>query len=94
MNDEELRTFAAKRLKKQAEFKNYLWVWVGVSVLCTAIWFLTSPGAYFWPVWVIFGMGIGALFSGIDAYRTTDPKAISDEAIDREVNRLKGSTKD
>ena len=94
MNDEELRTFAAKRLKKQAEFRNYLWVWVGVSVLCTAIWFLTSPGAYFWPVWVIFGMGIGALFSGIDAYRTTDPKAISDEAIDREVKRLKGSTGD
>jgi hypothetical protein len=38
-------------------------------------------------------MGIGALFGGIDAYRTTNPNVISDEAIDREVNRLKGTPK-
>ncbi|MFZ4079036.1 MAG: 2TM domain-containing protein [Microbacteriaceae bacterium] len=93
MNDEELREFAVKRLKKQAAFRNYLWTWLGVSLLCSGIWFFTSPTTYFWPVWVIFGMGVGALFSGIDAYRTTNPNAISDDAIDREVNRLKGTPK-
>lgn len=93
MNDEELREFAVKRLKKQAAFRNYLWTWLGVSLLCSGIWFFTSPTTYFWPVWVIFGMGVGALFSGIDAYRTTNPTAISDDAIDREINRLKGTTK-
>ena len=91
MNDDELREFARKRLKKQAEFKNYLWVWLGVSALTTTIWFFTSPGSYFWPGWVVFGMGVGAFFSGIDAYRTTSPRTISDDAIEREVNRIKGT---
>ena len=88
MNDEELRVIAKKRLKKQAEYKRYLWTWLGVSVLTTAIWFITSPGEYFWPVWVIFGMGIGALFSGIDAYGKK-PDLITDSDIDAEVAKMK-----
>ena len=91
--DEELRAFATRRLKRQAAFKNYLWTWLGVSLLTSAIWFFTSPGPYFWPGWVIFGMGVGALFSGIDAYRTRDPRLITTEAIDAEVERLKVKNK-
>ena len=91
MNDEELRVIAKKRLNKQAEFKRYLWTWFGVSVLTSAIWFITSPGQYFWPVWVIFGMGMGALFSGIDAYGKK-PKYITDSDVDAEVERLKKSS--
>ena len=88
MTDTELREIAKKRLKKQAEFKRYLWTWLGVSVLTSAIWALTSPGQYFWPIWVVFGMGIGALFSGIDAYGKK-PNVITDSDIDAEVERLK-----
>ena len=33
MNETEMREFAKKRLKKQADFKQYLWIWAGVSVL-------------------------------------------------------------
>lgn len=88
MNDEELRAIAKKRLKKQADFKRYLWTWLGVSVLTSAIWIITSPGEYFWPIWVIFGMGVGALFSGIDAYGKT-PTVITDSDVDAEVERLK-----
>ncbi len=90
MNDDELRLVAKKRLKKQADFKRYLWTWAGVSILCAAIWLITSPTEYFWPIWVIFGMGIGALFSGIEAYGKA-PKVITDEQVDAEVNRLKGN---
>lgn len=88
MNETEMREFAKKRLKKQADFKQYLWVWAGVSALLTVIWFMTSPGTYFWPAWAIFGMGIAAFFSGLDAYGK-DPKFITDEAIDAEVARIK-----
>jgi hypothetical protein len=91
MNDEELRVIAKKRLKKQAEFKRYLWTWLGVSALTSAIWFITSPGGYFWPVWVIFGMGVGALFNGIDAYGKK-PNIITDSDVDAEVERLKKSS--
>ncbi|MDH6532675.1 hypothetical protein M2119_000912 [Aurantimicrobium minutum] len=88
MNDEELRVIAKKRLKKQADFKRYLWTWLGVSALTSAIWLITSPGEYFWPIWVIFGMGVGALFSGIEAYGKT-PTVITESDVDAEVERLK-----
>lgn len=32
------------------------------------IWLLTSPGGYFWPVWPMFGWGIGLASHGV-AYR-------------------------
>jgi hypothetical protein len=87
--DQDLRDFARKRLKKQQEFKQYLGVWVGVSILVTGIWFLTSPDGFFWPVWVIFGMGVGALFTGIDAYGPGQKKLITEADVDAEVERLR-----
>jgi hypothetical protein len=87
--DQDLRDFARKRLKKQQEFKQYLGVWVGVSILVTGIWFLTSPDGFFWPMWVIFGMGVGALFSGIDAYGPGQKKLITEADVDAEVERLR-----
>ena len=87
--EKDLRDFARKRLKKQQEFKQYLGVWVGVSILTSGIWYLTSPQSYFWPIWVIFGMGVGALFSGIEAYGKA-PTVITDSDIDAEVEKLKG----
>ncbi|MEM7340680.1 MAG: DUF1707 domain-containing protein [Actinomycetota bacterium] len=32
-------------------------------IICTAIWLITSPTAYFWPVWVWFGCMIPVLFA-------------------------------
>lgn len=44
--------------------------WVGsvatyltVSLLCAFIWLVTSPGEYFWPIWVIGPWGI-VMFGG------------------------------
>jgi hypothetical protein len=87
--EQDLRDFARKRLKKQQEFKQYLGVWVGVSILVTGIWFLTSPDGFFWPMWVIFGMGVGALFTGIDAYGPGQKKLITEADVDAEVERLR-----
>lgn len=34
---------------------------IGVSILVTIIWAITTgPGHYFWPVWVYLGMGVPA----------------------------------
>ena len=90
MDENEIREIAKKQLKKQADFKGYLWIWLAVSLMLTAIWALTSFGTYYWPIWAIFGMGIGALFSGIDAYGK-NPRIISEAAIEAEVHRLKGT---
>ncbi len=88
-DQDKLREFARKQLKKKQEFKQYLWTYAGVSVLVTGIWFVTSPEGYFWPIWVIFGMGVGALFAGLDAYGRLSAKPITDADVDAEVERLK-----
>jgi hypothetical protein len=85
---DELRTFARKQLKKKQEFKSYLVVYAGVTTLVSAVWFLTSPGGYFWPIWVIFGMGIGAVATGLEAHGKSWSKPITEADVDAEVERL------
>ncbi|MFM1950394.1 MAG: hypothetical protein RL418_81 [Actinomycetota bacterium] len=87
--DDSLRDFARKSLKKKQDYKQYLWVYLAVSLLTTGIWFITSPTSYFWPMWVIFGMGVGALFAGLDAYGKISNKPITDADVDAEVERLR-----
>ncbi|MDH6181491.1 hypothetical protein M2152_001673 [Microbacteriaceae bacterium SG_E_30_P1] len=88
MNDDELRSVAAKRLKARSDFYKYLFVWLAVSIIVTGVWALSGMG-YFWPVWVIGGMGIAALFQAIDVFGRSG--VITDSAIDAEVERMKKS---
>jgi purine-cytosine permease-like protein len=88
-NDEELKKFAKKKLKAKQDFRNLATVWVFVTALLTAIWFFTTPGAYFWPIWPAFGIGIGLLFAGYEAYGKGFDRPITDDDIDAEVKRLK-----
>ena len=85
----EYREFIRKRLKKQQEFNRYLGVWAGVSLLLLTIWFFTMPGGYFWPMWPILGMGIGAFFQWREAYGPIVKKEITEADIDAEIQRIK-----
>ena len=85
----ELRKHAAKLLKKREDFKQYLWVYLVVTAITSGVWFFTTPTGYFWPIWVIFGMGIGAVFAGLDALGKLSNKPITEADIDAEVERLK-----
>ncbi len=86
---QDVRAYALKQIKKKQDFRQYLWVYVFVSILVTAIWFFTTPAGPFWPFWVYFGMGIGAVAAGLDAYGVLGRKPISEADIDAEVERLK-----
>ena len=85
----EYRNLIRKRLKKQQQFNRYLGIWAGVSLLLLTIWFFTMPGGYFWPMWPILGMGIGAFFQWRAAYGPLAPKEITEADIDAEIQRLK-----
>jgi hypothetical protein len=87
MNTEELRTLARKRLKARRDFWNYCGVWLGVSLIVTAVWLLTDPGGYFWPIWPIGGMGIAAFFIGLDAFGP-NRGIITEDDIDNEVAKI------
>ncbi len=90
LSDAELRELAISRIKRQQSFINYLWTWLGVSIVVIVVWMMTGFGE-FWPGWVIFGMGIGALFNAISAVRAGTLLAPS--VIDHEIAKLKGSPK-
>lgn len=85
--DDELRSLAERNLKKKADFKSFLVVWLFVSAVVTVIWFFATPGILFWPGFVIGGMGIGALVSWWDAYGPNT--GITEADIDAEVERMK-----
>jgi hypothetical protein len=87
--DEALREYAKKRLKNQQEFKQFLFVWAFVSALLTVIWFWASPDSFYWPIFAIGGMGIGAYFQWMEAYGPGLKKVITEADIDAEVERLK-----
>jgi len=88
-HNDEIRNLAAKQLKKKQDFRTYMWVYVGVVALTSGVWFITSPSAPYWPVWVILGMGIAAIFVGLDAYGRLGSKPITDAQVDAEVERLR-----
>jgi hypothetical protein len=88
MTDSELRDIARKRLQARQGFKYYLFIWLGVSIITTLVWWLSGAG-YFWPGWVIGGMGIAAFFTGLNAYGPMQ-NAITESKIDDEVRKMKG----
>lgn len=89
-NDAEMRNVALKSLKKKREFINSVGAFVIVNLGLIAVWFFTTPSGYFWPMWVLFGWGIGLAFQYVDAYVRPMAKPITEADIDAEINRLKG----
>ena len=87
--DEALREYARKRIKNQQDFKGFIAVWVFVSALLIGIWFWASPETFFWPIFGIGGMGIGAYFQWMEAYGPGLKKVITEADIDAELERLK-----
>lgn len=84
---DEIRKIAKKRLKRKADFKNYLFVWAFGSVLLTAIWLIATPGTVFWPGFAIAGMGLAAVFVWWDAYGPV--RDITEADVDAEIERMK-----
>lgn len=84
MSDEELRSFAVKRVKEKREFWQHLASYVIVNGALIGIWAIGDRG-YFWPGWVLFGWGIGIVFH---AWNTFFSRPISEADVEREIRRL------
>jgi len=88
----DLRAGARRQIKARHDVSTYIDIW-GALMLRTAIWFCTTPSAYFWPVWPVFVMDMAALFIGRDASgvgRRYYPEADVDAEIERMTGRSKG----
>lgn len=82
------RKQALKRLRKRRGLVPGIATYVVVNVVLIVIWALTGRG-YFWPGWVL---GFWGFFLVLDAWTAWSPfvrRPITDEDIDREVERVR-----
>ena len=86
---DELREAAKQSIEKKRSAWQFLFITIAVNAGLVVIWFLTSPGGYFWPMWPALGMGIGVVLSLADAYGVSFNRPITESAIDAEIEKLK-----
>lgn len=83
--DDNRRELAVERLKKKRDFKTHLVIYLAVNALLVGVWAASGTENFFWPVFVIFGWGIGLVANAWDVYGR---KPISEEEVRREMDRL------
>ena len=81
----DLRGRALGRLKKKADFRVHLLIYVLVNGMLVLIWAMTGAG-FFWPVFPIAGWGIGVVANAVDAYAVDEP---TEDQIEDEMERLR-----
>ena len=83
-----VREAAKLRLRKRRELQAHLLAYLLVNAFLVTIWWLTSPGGFFWPMFPLFGWGIGLVFHAWDVLVGSEP---SEEAIRAEMDRMSRS---
>jgi hypothetical protein len=81
----DLRARAVLRLKKKAEFRTHLFVYLVVNAFIIGIWAVTGVG-FFWPVFPLFGWGIGLVMHAWDVYWR---KPLSEDQIHQEMEHMR-----
>ncbi|HEU4600277.1 MAG TPA: 2TM domain-containing protein [Solirubrobacterales bacterium] len=83
--ESDAREQALRRLKAQRAFRSLLVTAAGILAVMVAIWAI-SGGGYFWPIWVVFGLGIALVTTAWQAYGPRE-RGISEDEIRREMER-------
>jgi Domain of unknown function (DUF1707)/2TM domain len=65
-----------RRARARAGFQRHLFTFLWVNGMLVVIWALTNFGGYFWPIWPIFGWGIGLASHAFAVY---GPRADEEE---------------
>jgi 2TM domain len=82
--DGDLRQLAIVQLRKKRGLQAHALAYLLVNVFLNAVWLFT--GGFYWPVFPLFGWGIGLAFNAWDVYAPSRP---SEAQIDREIKRLR-----
>jgi hypothetical protein len=80
-----LREVAINQLRRKRALQAHLLAYLTVNLFLAAFWFFTTPGGFYWPMFALFGWGIGVAFHLWDVY---SPNTFSEERIQREIRRL------
>ncbi len=82
--EQELRERALKRLNDKHSLMAHVLAYVMVNLLLVAVWYATGAG-FFWPVFPLFGWGIGVIFHAWDVLW---PEPTPDK-VEAEMERLR-----
>jgi len=82
---DDLRQAAITRLHKKRDLQAHVLAFVLVNLFLNAIWLLTMPGGFYWPMFPLLGWGIGLAFHVWDVYGGSTP---SEEDIRTEMDRM------
>ena len=85
--EDALRRRARARVVAQTVYLAVVGAWVVLGAVQVLIWYLTTPGGYFWPVWPILGSVVAAIAWGIPTFVILP--GVSERRIDAEVARLR-----
>ncbi|WP_374968686.1 2TM domain-containing protein [Terrabacter sp. BE26] len=80
-----LRDRALGRLKKKADFRVHLLIYVLVNGMLVLIWAMTGA-SFFWPAFILAGWGIGLVANAVDAYVVDTP---TEKQVTEEMERLR-----
>jgi hypothetical protein len=83
--EDAVRAEALKRLKKRRDFHGHVLIYLLVNAFLVVIWAVTSPGGFFWPVFILVGWGIGVVMNAWDVYFAED---FGEDDIAREIERI------
>jgi hypothetical protein len=84
IREQTARDRAVEQLKKRRDFRGHVLVYVLVNAFLVAIWVMTGPHGFFWPVFLIGLWGIGVVMNAWDIYWRRD---ITEEDIQHEIER-------
>ena len=86
-SDEELRKKARKIAKEKSDFYIHFVIYIAVNLFLFAQWWATSGfGEFYWPIFVLFGWGIGIAAHGITAFRG---EGYIEQQTEKEYQKLK-----
>lgn len=84
--EEELRQRAVARLRKRADFRTHLLIYVLVNAVLVVLWAVIGTTTFFWPIFPILGWGVGLAANAWDVYR---PDPVTEDRVRREMGRLR-----
>ncbi|HSK59115.1 MAG TPA: 2TM domain-containing protein [Actinomycetospora sp.] len=84
--EEELRRRAVASLRKRADFRTHVLVYLLVNGVLVALWAVLGTTSFFWPIFPILAWGVGLAANAWDVYR---PDPVTEDRIQREIRRLR-----
>jgi len=87
--DEDIREAARKRIKAKRDFWGMVLIFLALTILLNVLWLIGGYQQYYWPMWPMIGFALATVFTAFNVYGPGG-RPITDEAVDREVRRLKG----